>query len=87
MTLLDSLRANLHHSVITDEKVQKIHGAGMEAGAWTVNDEATLRRLLELQIDRIYTDFPRRLLRVKRTRRPRIEAEKGKNIAPTNPPS
>jgi len=56
----------LHHSVVTKEKVDKIHRAGKEAGAWTVNDEARMRWLLDLGVDRIYTDDPRRLLALKR---------------------
>ena len=52
----------LHHSVVTKEKIEQIHEAGMEVGAWTVNDEATMARMLKMGIDRIYTDYPRRLL-------------------------
>lgn len=51
-----------HHSGVTREKVQKIRDAGLEAGAWTVNDEPTMRRLLEMGVQRIYTDHPRTLL-------------------------
>jgi len=59
----------LHHSAVAKEKIERIHGAGMDAGAWTVNDEATMARMLDLGIDRIYTDYPRRLLALKRKRR------------------
>ena len=52
----------LHHSVITKEKIDQIHEAGLQAGAWTVNDEAMMARLLKLGIDRIYTDYPKQLL-------------------------
>ncbi|NLF68144.1 MAG: glycerophosphodiester phosphodiesterase [Candidatus Anammoximicrobium sp.] len=55
----------LHHSIVTPESVAQIHKAGLEAGAWTVNDEATMTQLLKMGIDRIYTDAPRRLLRAK----------------------
>lgn len=55
----------LHHSAVTREKVERIHAAGLEAGAWTVNDEPTMRRLLEMGVDRIYTDDPRRLLAIR----------------------
>ena len=46
--------------------VEKIHAAGIEAGVWTVNDEAAVRRFLEMGVDRIYTDFPKRLLRLQK---------------------
>lgn len=52
----------LHHSGVTADKVQKIRAAGMEVGAWTVNDVADLARLLALGVQRIYTDYPRTLL-------------------------
>ena len=55
----------LHHRVVTRQKIERIHQAGLEAGAWTVNDEAAMGHLLELGIDRIYTDHPRRLLALK----------------------
>ena len=54
-----------------------IHAAGMEAGAWTVNDEARIRWLLEMGIDRIYTDFPKRMLRLKPARSELHDGEDG----------
>ena len=56
----------LHHSAVTEQKIRQIHRAGLEAGAWTVNDDATMVRLLNMGIDRIYTDHPVRLLALKR---------------------
>lgn len=52
----------LHHSLITGENVNKIHAAGLEVGAWTVNELVMLHRLKQLGVDRIYTDRPRDLL-------------------------
>lgn len=52
----------LHHEGVTPEKVQKIKAAGIEVGAWTVNDRATMLKLLDMGIERIYTDYPRLLL-------------------------
>lgn len=54
----------VHHQGITPEKIRKIKHAGMEVGAWTVNDRATMKRLLDAGVQRIYTDHPRRLLSV-----------------------
>ncbi len=51
----------LNEAGVTAEKVQQIQQAGLEAGAWTVNDAGTMQSLLEMGIDRIYTDEPRRL--------------------------
>ncbi|MCS7469484.1 cellulase family glycosylhydrolase [Stieleria sp. ICT_E10.1] len=52
----------VHHEGITSEKVQKIKAAGIAVGAWTVNDPDTMKRLLKLGVERIYTDHPRLLL-------------------------
>lgn len=54
-----------HHTAVTAEVVAKIHRAGLKVGAWTVNEEAEMRRLLGLGVDRIYTDDPRLLLSIK----------------------
>lgn len=52
----------LHHSAVTVDKVDRIQAAGLEAGAWTVNDHARFNHLLDLGVNRIYTDHPRLLL-------------------------
>lgn len=52
----------LHHETVTPEKVSKIRAAKLEVGAWTVNDAATMRRLLAMGVTRLYTDKPRQLL-------------------------
>ncbi len=55
----------LNHQVLTAEKVRMIQQAGFEAGVWTINREADLRRFLKMKVDRIYTDYPARLLALK----------------------
>lgn len=50
---------------LTKEKVEKIHAAGLAAGVWTVNDEASMMAFLQMGVDRFYTDYPSRLLRLK----------------------
>ena len=55
----------LHHSIVTKQNIEQIQKAGIKAGAWTVNDEATMAQMLKMGIDRIYTDEPRRLLALK----------------------
>ncbi len=52
----------LHQDAITPAKVRKIRAAGIEIGAWTVNDRETMTRLLDVGVERIYTDHPRMLL-------------------------
>lgn len=50
---------------IRPEVVQAITAAGLEPGAWTVNDEATMKNLRAIGVKRIYTDFPGTLLGIK----------------------
>ena len=54
-----------HQSGITAEKVSKVKQAGIEPGAWTVNDLNTMERFLDLGVTRLYTDSPRQLLQLK----------------------
>ena len=44
--------------MIDDALVKRAHAHGMRIGAWTVNDPADLRRMIELGVDRIITDKP-----------------------------
>ncbi|WP_442506098.1 glycerophosphodiester phosphodiesterase family protein [Novipirellula sp. SH528] len=55
----------LHPDGITLEKIEKIRAAGIEVGAWTVNDPESMQRLLKMGVQRIYTDHPRLLLKLK----------------------
>ena len=55
----------INQNGITKNKVDKIHKTGLEAGAWTVNDPAIMKSLLEIGVDRIYTDRPEQLLNLK----------------------
>jgi glycerophosphoryl diester phosphodiesterase len=41
---------------VTERLVERYHRAGLEVHVWTVNDEATMRRLLALGVDGIVTD-------------------------------
>lgn len=54
----------IHHSGITQAKVNKLHEAELEVGAWTVNDSARMKTLLDMGVDRLYTDEPRLLLKL-----------------------
>jgi glycerophosphoryl diester phosphodiesterase len=48
--------------LLTSGFVSEAHRRNLEVHAWTINDEAAMKRLIELKIDGIITDFPDRLL-------------------------
>ncbi|HEX8748606.1 MAG TPA: glycerophosphodiester phosphodiesterase [Pyrinomonadaceae bacterium] len=50
--------------LVTSGFIEEAHRRGLEVHAWTINDEAAMKRLIELKIDGIITDFPDRLLRL-----------------------
>ena len=54
------------HNGITEEKIDKVHKAKLEIGAWTVNKPSKLKKLIEMGVDRIYTDCPRTLFELKK---------------------
>jgi glycerophosphoryl diester phosphodiesterase len=51
-------------SVLTRDFVNAAHGRNLRVHAWTINDEADMRRLVEMGVDGVMTDYPDRLLRV-----------------------
>lgn len=58
----------LHHEGITPEKVRMIKAAQIKVGAWTVDDPAAIKRLLNAGVYRIYTDHPRAVLSLRAQR-------------------
>ena len=55
-----------HHSVVDEDLVQKCHDKGMKIVPWTVDDSDELRRLIDLRVDAIITNYPDRLLKLTR---------------------
>jgi glycerophosphoryl diester phosphodiesterase len=50
--------------LVTPEIVEAAHRAGVEVHVWTVNDPIEMRQMLDLGVDGIITDFPKRLIDV-----------------------
>ncbi|MGH9942370.1 MAG: glycerophosphodiester phosphodiesterase [Pyrinomonadaceae bacterium] len=50
--------------VLTKDFVAAAHGRKLQVHAWTVNEEADMRRLLDMGVDGIMTDYPDRLLKL-----------------------
>ncbi len=53
--------------IVTPGLIRRLHAHGIAVQVWTVNDEADMRRLLDMGVDGIMTDDPRLLLDVVRT--------------------
>ncbi len=59
--MLDRVRATvamLHHSVVSRAVVDRVHAHGAAVFAWTVDDEAALRRMLDADVDGVITNDP-----------------------------
>lgn len=50
--------------VVTERFITAAHKRGIEVHVWTVNDPDEMRRLIEIGVDGIFTDYTSRLLRV-----------------------
>jgi glycerophosphoryl diester phosphodiesterase len=50
--------------VVTARFVDAVHSHNMDVHVWTVNDEQSMQRLIDLNVDGIITDYPDRLMRV-----------------------
>ncbi len=55
-------QSGLH--VLTPRFVDAAHGRNLVVHAWTINDAEDMRRLLDLGVDGIITDYPDRLMQV-----------------------
>lgn len=50
--------------VLTPDFLDAAHVVGVEVHVWTVNDEADMRRFLDMGVDGVMSDFPSTLVRV-----------------------
>ncbi|MGA7870052.1 MAG: glycerophosphodiester phosphodiesterase [Candidatus Binatus sp.] len=54
--------------LVTRQSVEFAHSVGIEMHVWTVNEEAEMRQLLDMGVDGLISDYPRRALDVIRRR-------------------
>ena len=54
--------------IVSAESVAAAHRLGLEVHVWTINDEASMTRLLDLGVDALMSDFPHRAAAVLRAR-------------------
>jgi glycerophosphoryl diester phosphodiesterase len=55
----------INYKGVDREKIQQIKAAGLEVGAWTVNERETIEELLLMGVERIYTDEPRLMMAIR----------------------
>lgn len=54
--------------LVTARYIEAAHKLNLEVHAWTINDPEEMKRLIEMGVDGIMTDYPERLLRVESER-------------------
>jgi glycerophosphoryl diester phosphodiesterase len=55
---IDTDAVTWHHSLITPERVARLHERGLFVYAWTVDDVATMRRVVDAGVDGVITNRP-----------------------------
>jgi len=48
----------MHHAMVDAYHVELLHAAGKQLHTWTVNDAASVRRVLDAGVDALVTNFP-----------------------------
>lgn len=51
-----------HYTLVDSELIKKVHDRNMKLFVWTVNKEPIMRKMYNLGVDSIITDYPDRLL-------------------------
>jgi glycerophosphoryl diester phosphodiesterase len=57
----DWQQVNVNHRLLKPQVVQRLRDAGAGVGAWTVNEEPDIRRVIDLGVDLIISDNPWRV--------------------------
>jgi len=55
-------QVNPQFTVTDNVLVARVHALGMDINVWTVNEPGTMRRMAELGVDGIITDYPQSLI-------------------------
>ncbi len=58
---LGAVVINPNFRTLTAEKVSEIHAAGFKIYTWTVNEPSDIKRLLDIGVDGIFSDYPDRV--------------------------
>ena len=55
---------NVNFRYVDDELIHRAHLRGLPVWVWTVDEKADMRRLIQMGVDAIYTNWPERLLEI-----------------------
>ena len=57
-----NLGLDIRHTAITRDVVEAVHGAGQEVNCWTVDKPEDIKRMIDLKVDAIISNYPDRVL-------------------------
>ena len=60
---------NIGFQIITKEFIEAAHERNLKVHVWTINQPEDMKRLLDLGVDGIMTDYPDRLLELLKNRK------------------
>jgi glycerophosphoryl diester phosphodiesterase len=64
---LDITALNSYHKLLTRSQVESRHKNGWKTYIYTVNDPSIMKKMINMGVDGIITDYPDRLIELKRT--------------------
>ena len=57
---LEAIAINPHYKLLTKENVHLIQNAGYKVLPWTVNEEEDIKKMKEIGVDGVFTNYPER---------------------------
>lgn len=61
----------IHQHALTQKAADAVLKAKLGLGVWTVNSETEMKSFLAMGVERVYTDYPARLLRLRQSQQPK----------------
>ena len=58
---LSAFAINPDFNSLTQKNIKKIHNAGFKVYPWTVNEPEDIKKMIEIGVDAVITDYPERI--------------------------
>ncbi len=58
---LDALAINPNYKSLNEDNINEIHANGFKIFTYTINEVSDIKRMIELGVDAIITDYPERV--------------------------